>query len=128
MIKLKRAYEPQDASDGVRFLVERLWPRGKKKSDLRLDGWLKDVAPSTDLRKWFAHDPAKWAEFQHRYFAELDSKPEAWQQIAETARHGIVTLIFSSHDSEHNNARALKGYLEQKLRRHTGAGYPKKAA
>lgn len=128
MIKLKRAYDPENANDGVRFLVERLWPRGIKKTDLRLDGWLKEVAPSTELRKWFAHDPAKWAEFQRRYFAELKSRPGAWQQILEKARRGNVTLIYSSRDSEHNNACALKKYLELKLSRRAGGHAPEKAA
>jgi len=128
MIKLKRAYDPPATSDGLRFLVERLWPRGKKKSDLPLESWRKDVAPSTELRKWFSHDPAKWPQFQERYFAELDSRPEAYEQILAAARHRTVTLIYSSHDTEHNNAVALKQYLERKLqRRITGASHRKAA-
>jgi uncharacterized protein YeaO (DUF488 family) len=91
--------------------VERLWPRGVKKTDLRLDAWLKDVAPSTELRQWFSHDPKKWSEFQRRYFAELDSHPEACEPIRSAARHGSVTLIYSSHDTGHNNAVVLKQYL-----------------
>ena len=82
-----------------------------KKTDLRLDAWLKDVAPSATLRRWFSHDPKKWSEFQQRYFAELDSHPEACEPIRNAARHGRVTLIYSSHDTEHNNAVALKEYL-----------------
>jgi uncharacterized protein YeaO (DUF488 family) len=117
MIRLKRARDQAEESDGVRFLVERLWPRGVRKSDLLLDGWLKDVAPSTALRKWFAHDPSKWVEFQRRYFAELNAHPSAWKPILEAARHDAVMLIYSSHDAEHNNALALKTYLEQKLLR-----------
>jgi len=114
MIRIKRVYEPASAEDGPRLLVERLWPRGVKKANLKLDGWLKDVAPSTELRKWFNHDPAKWKEFQRRYRAELDQHPEAWQPILEPARHGGVTLLFSSHDEAHNNAVVLKAFLETK--------------
>ncbi len=112
-ISVKRAYDPVSSDDGTRFLVERLWPRGIKKEALRLDGWLKDVAPSTELRKWFSHDPAKWKEFQRKYFAELDKSPEALEPILAAARKGRITLIFSSHDIVHNNAVALKSYLEK---------------
>lgn len=114
MIQLKRVYEPASHEDGGRFLVERLWPRGIKKADLEMDEWLKDAAPSTELRKWFNHDPAKWKEFQRRYFVELDAKREAWQPIAEAAHSRTVTLLYSSHDAEHNNALALKIYLDDK--------------
>lgn len=114
MIHLKRVYEPAAKEDGHRFLVERLWPRGIKKDALHFDAWLKDVAPSTELRQWFAHDPRKWQEFQRRYFAELDSKPEAVQPIRKAMLAGAVTLLFSSHDLEHNNAVALKEYLSHK--------------
>ena len=113
MVFLKRVYEPAASKDGVRFLVERLWPRGIKKEALRLDAWLKDVAPSTELRQWFAHDPAKWNEFQRKYFAELDSHAEALEPIRKAMRKGAVTLLFSSHDGEHNNAVALKAYLSR---------------
>ena len=85
MITLKRAYDPVSATDGTRYLVERLWPRGVQKAKLRIDGWLKDVAPSTELRKWFSHDPARWDEFRRRYFRELDSEPEAWRPIVSAA-------------------------------------------
>jgi uncharacterized protein YeaO (DUF488 family) len=112
---LKRVYDKAAPEAGVRFLVERLWPRGIKKTDLRLDDWLKDVAPSAALRRWFAHDPKKWAEFQQRYFAELDSHPEACEQIRSAARRGRVTLVYSSHDTEHNNAVALKEYLNARM-------------
>ncbi len=112
MIQLKRAYDPASSHDGRRFLVERLWPRGIRKEDLLLDEWIKDAAPSTELRKWFQHDPAKWKEFQRRYFTELDSRSEVLAPILKAAQHGRVTLIFSSHDAEHNNAVALKSYLE----------------
>ena len=115
MIQTKRIYGQLGADDGPRLLVERLWPRGIRKDALRLDGWPKDVAPSDALRRWFRHDPAKWEEFQRRYFAELDSKPGTWQPILEAARHGNVTLLYSARDTEHNNAVALRRYLEEKL-------------
>ena len=113
MIQVKRAYEPAAKSDGKRFLVDRLWPRGVTKESLRLEAWLKDVAPSDDLRRWFGHQPAKWDEFRRRYFAELDARPEAWQPIFESARRGNVTLLYGARDVEHNNAVALKEYLEK---------------
>lgn len=115
MISLKRAYDPVHASDGRRFLVERLWPRGVKKPALRIADWLKDVAPSSQLRKWFSHDPAKWDEFRRRYFAELNAHRDVLQPLLEAAKLGKVTLVYSSHDQEHNNAVALKEYLESKL-------------
>ena len=111
MIKLKRVYEPASLDDGVRILVERLWPRGIKKDALKLDTWLKDVAPSDGLRRWFAHDPRKWNGFRDRYFGELDANPKTWESVAKAARRGRVTLIYSSRDTEHNNAVALKDYL-----------------
>ena len=117
MLKLKRAYEPEARSDGTRILVERLWPRGLSRKTLHIDAWLKDVAPSTGLRQWFSHDPEKWPRFRARYFQELDAKPEAWRPIATAARRGTVTLIYSSRDTTHNNAVALKEYLERKMRR-----------
>ncbi len=88
MIQLERAYDAESSAYGTRFLVERLWPRAVKKSALKLESWLKDVAPSTTLRKWFNHDPAKWDEFRHRYFDELKANPQAWQPILQAARHG----------------------------------------
>ena len=115
MILLKRAYDRASPKDGKRFLVERLWPRGVKKSELPLDGWLKDVAPSTELRKWFSHDPEKWSEFRRRYRAELQHNPEAWNPLLHAARHGTITLIFSSHDLEHNNAVVLQEFLESRM-------------
>ena len=117
MIALKRAYDRISAADGTRFLVERLWPRGVHKAKLRIDGWLKDVAPSTELRKWFNHDPDRWDEFRRRYFGELDSEPDAWRPIVSAARRGRVTLVYSSHDTDHNNAVALREYLQRKVRR-----------
>jgi uncharacterized protein YeaO (DUF488 family) len=110
-INVKRVYDAVSTSDGTRFLVERLWPRGVKKTTLRVDGWLKDVAPSTELRQWFRHDPAKWDEFRRRYFRQLSASPDEWSPIIESARHGAVTLIYSSHDTEHNNAVALQEFI-----------------
>ena len=124
MITLKRAYDPVSATDGIRYLVERLWPRGVQKARLRIAAWLKDVAPSTALRKWFSHDPARWDEFRRRYVRELDSKPEVWRPIVSAARRGRVTLVYSSHDTDHNNAVALQEYLQKKARR---SPIPKKA-
>jgi uncharacterized protein YeaO (DUF488 family) len=115
MIQVKRAYAPYSPSDGSRFLVDRLWPRGMSKEALQLDGWLKDVAPSEALRRWFGHEPAKWEEFRRRYFVELAGKPEAWQPILQAASRDNVTLLYSARDTEHNNAVALKTYLEEQL-------------
>lgn len=118
-MRLKRAYEPASPEDGRRFLVERLWPRGVKKSSLPLYAWLKEAAPSDSLRRWFGHDPNKWDEFRRRYFRELDKRSGVWEAILEAAENGKVTLIYSSHDTEHNNAVALKEYLEVKLQNYT---------
>ncbi len=115
MLKTKRAYEPAERSDGTRFLVDRLWPRGIKKEKLEMEVWLKDVAPSPDLRKWFAHDPTKWQEFQKRYRAELEDNPDAWKPILEAAKHGDVTLLYSARDTEHNSAVLFKAFLEEHL-------------
>ena len=111
-IELKRAYEPSNPEDGTRFLVERLWPRGVKKTELKIDAWLKDAAPSDGLRRWFAHDPKKWLEFRRRYFVELKGHPEAIDSIRSAMARGRVTLIYSARDERHNNAVALKEYLE----------------
>ncbi len=119
MIKLERAYDSESATGGARFLVERLWPRGVKKTSLKIESWLKDVAPSTELRKWFSHDPAKWDEFRRRYFEELKANPDAWQPLLQAARRGTVTLVYSSHDTEHNNAVALEEFLKGHLRKKT---------
>ena len=116
MIQLKPAYDPASPRDGARFLVERLWPRGVKKTSLKIKSWLKEAGPSTELRKWFSHDPAKWDKFRSRYFEELNANPNTWQPIMEAARHGTVTLIYSSHDTEHNNAVALQQFLQRHLR------------
>jgi uncharacterized protein YeaO (DUF488 family) len=117
MIRLKRVYDPVSPTDGTRFLVERLWPRGVSKARLRIDAWLKEVGPSTRLRQWFNHDPDKWDEFRRRYFRELGTLREAWQPIVSSARRGRVTLIYSSRDTQHNNAVALQEFLRRKARR-----------
>jgi uncharacterized protein YeaO (DUF488 family) len=117
MLKLKRAYEPVSKADGTRFLVERLWPRGLSKARVHVDAWAKDVGPSTELRKWFSHDPERWPQFKRRYFRELDTRPEAWQPILSKARRGVVTLVYSSRDAVHNNAVALQEYLRARAGR-----------
>lgn len=117
MLKIKRAYEDAQRGDGIRFLVDRLWPRGIKKEELQMNAWLKDVAPSPELRRWFGHDPARWQEFQQRYRAELETNPEAWEPILEAARQGEVTLLYSARDTEHNSALLLKSFLEERLRK-----------
>lgn len=115
MIQTKRVYEPRQRGDGTRFLVERLWPRGIKKEDLHAKSWVKEVAPSDELRRWFNHDPKKWTAFKRRYAAELNKKSAAWQPLLRGARKGTVTLLYSARDTEHNNAVVLKAYLEKKL-------------
>lgn len=115
MIRVKRAYEPASKSDGERFLVDRLWPRGVKKEALRLAGWTKEIAPSNVLRQWFNHDPAKWADFQKRYQAELNKHPQACEPLLLAARRGDVTLLFGARDAKHNNAVVLKDYLRARL-------------
>lgn len=114
-IKLKRAYDAPARDDGARFLVERLWPRGIRKSDLPLDGWLKDVAPSTELRRWFAHDPRKWSEFRRRYRLELRQKPASLEPLVAAARKGPTTLVYGARDTEHNAAVVLRDHLVVKL-------------
>jgi uncharacterized protein YeaO (DUF488 family) len=113
---VKRVYEAASAEDGKRVLVERLWPRGKKKEDLPLDEWRKDVAPSQELRTWYAHDLARWEEFQRRYRAELLANPSGWQPLLEAGRQGKVTLLYSAHDEEHNSAVLLKTFLENQAK------------
>src|SRR5580704_6271830 len=117
VIQIKRVYDPSAKDDGARFLVERLWPRGMKKEALQMDAWCKDLAPSDVLRRWFSHDPVKWKEFQRRYQAELGRNPVACQPLFDAANQGNITLLYSAHDTEHNSARALKSYLEERLRR-----------
>lgn len=115
MIQIKRVYEAPARGDGARFLVERLWPRGLKKEELDARAWLKEVAPSAALRQWFAHDPSKWSAFKRKYFSELDKNATSWAPLLQAARRGNVTLLYSARDTEHNNAIALKTYLDQKL-------------
>ena len=115
MIRLKRAYEPATNDDGVRILVERLWPRGVKKSRLKLDNWFKEVAPSADLRKWFGHDPKRWPEFRHRYLTELGAHRAAWQPLLSAARRGRVTFVYAAHDVARNGAVVLKAFLDRRL-------------
>ncbi len=112
MIKVKRAYRPPKADDGFRVLVERLWPRGLSKSDVALNLWLKEVAPSPGLRKWFGHDPKKWEEFCRRYWAELADRQEEVRLLQEKTGEGDLTLVYGARDEEHNAAVALKLYLE----------------
>ena len=116
MIKIKRVYEPVTPADGERYLIERLWPRGIKKEGLKLKVWLKDIAPSTELRQWFAHDPIKWAEFRRRYMKELTSDAAALRPLIAAARRGTVTLLYSARDTEHNSALVLLAFLEKKLK------------
>lgn len=113
MIQIKRVYEPVAKEDGKRFLIERLWPRGIKKEALHMTAWIKDAAPTKELREWFSHDPAKWKEFQRRYRAELKKLPDALRPLLEAAHDGHVTLLFSSHDTEHNNAVVLRDFLAE---------------
>ena len=110
-IQVKRVYDPPAKADGYRVLVDRLWPRGLTKQEARIDQWLKEIAPSTSLRKWFKHDPDKWKEFKKRYAAELDDQREHVKQLVRAARKQTVTLLFGAKDTEHNNAVALKEYL-----------------
>lgn len=112
MIKLKRIYEKPLKEDGFRILVERLWPRGFTKGRAAINLWLKDIAPSSELRKWFGHDPARWEEFRNRYWAELTEKKELIASLKQKSKQGTVTLIYSSSDEKHNSAVALKMFLE----------------
>ena len=112
-IVIKRAYEPAQAADGYRVLVDRLWPRGLTKEKLKLDVWMKEVAPSNELRKEFHNRPEKWAEFQGQYDAELRAQGELISELRRKARSGTVTLVYAARDEAHNNAAALKKYLEK---------------
>jgi uncharacterized protein YeaO (DUF488 family) len=114
VIRLKRAYDTPSREDGERVLVERLWPRGVSKAEARLDGWLKDLAPSTELRKWFGHDPAKWEGFERRYREELFGREEALQELRRKAKRGTVTLVYAARDEEHNGAIVLKRVLDKR--------------
>ena len=115
-LRVKRVYDAAATEDGVRFLVDRLWPRGLKKEKAKVDLWLKEVAPTDGLRRWFGHDPKRWAEFQKRYIAELNGHPNAWKPILEACRTSVVTLLYGARDTERNNAIVLRNYLVAKLR------------
>jgi uncharacterized protein YeaO (DUF488 family) len=110
--RIKRAYENAARGDGIRVLVDRIWPRGVSKNDAKIDQWRKEIAPSTALRKWFGHDPARWAEFKRRYFKELATQRELLAELREMANSKTVTLVFGAKDAEHSQAAALKEYLE----------------
>jgi uncharacterized protein YeaO (DUF488 family) len=112
MIRIQRVYETPPNQKGSRFLVDRLWPRGIKKENLNLKGWLKEVAPSQQLRQWFGHDPKRWNEFRLKYFSELDKKPESWQPLLDASRDGDIILLYGAKEEKFNNALALKEYLE----------------
>src|SRR5262249_41626342 len=110
-VQVKRVYEPPSGDDGIRVLVDRLWPRGLSKPKASVDLWLKDLAPSVRLRRWFNHDPTRWAEFKQRYAEELDAKTTAVAALMGASRRGRVTLLFGARDTQHNNATALHAYL-----------------
>ena len=114
MIRLKRAYDEPSKQDGMRILVERLWPRGVSKEKAAFDLWLKDLAPSTELRKWYGHDPEKWDEFRKRYWSELGEKGDLLMLLKHRTTEGTVTFVFAASDEERNSAVALKEYLEKK--------------
>ncbi len=113
-LQVKRVYDTPSKEDGKRLLVDRVWPRGLSKEEAKIDEWLRDFAPSTELRKWFGHDPARWTQFQRRYYAELDEKPDVRKTILPSKTKGTVTLVFGAKDIEHNNAVALKNYLQHR--------------
>ncbi len=117
MFKLKRAYEKPSGDDGTRILVERLWPRGLTKERAAIDLWLKDVAPSPELRQWFGHDPARWQQFQERYRKELRGKKDAVELLKQKSKKGPVTLVYAARDEKHNGALVLKKVLDRKDRR-----------
>jgi len=115
-IRLKRAYEPPSKADGTRVLIDRLWPRGVTKAKAAIDHWFRDLAPSTELRKWFGHDPARWIEFRRRYTAELMQHGEQLDELLQMAAEGPVTLIYGAHDEQHNDAVVLKDVLVGRAR------------
>ena len=116
MIRIKRTYEPRAHGDGRRILVERLWPRGMRKEALQVHAWIKEVAPSTQLRQWFGHRPERWREFRRRYKKELRANADAWSPILDASKRGTVTLLYSAHDLEHNGAVVLREYLMERSR------------
>lgn len=113
MIKVKRVYDPPAKDDGMRILIDRLWPRGLRKDEAAIAEWMKEIAPSDELRKWFGHDPEKWQEFRKKYKEELRAKPELIKRLKAESKKGTLTLLFSARDIEHNNAVALKEVLER---------------
>lgn len=117
MLKIKRAYDPFSPDDSRRILVDRLWPRGIKKTGAHIDEWMKDIAPSPELRKWYGHDPAKWEEFRKKYKNELKGKPELIKRLKSEAAKGTVTLLFAAKDAEHANAAVLKEVLKPAARK-----------
>jgi uncharacterized protein YeaO (DUF488 family) len=114
-IRLKRVYDAPEKSDGCRILVDRLWPRGLTKEKAQVDLWAKEIAPSTELRKWYAHDPEKWPELKRRYAAELDANPEQLEAIMKEVKKGVVTFLFASKEERFNSAVALKEYIERTI-------------
>lgn len=112
-VKIKRVYKQPTVDDGQRILIDRLWPRGLTKEKARVDLWLKDIAPSTELRAWFGHDPTKWSEFQRRYQKELESNAEVVTQLCKVLKSGPATLVYGAKDEVHNDAVVLKAYLER---------------
>jgi uncharacterized protein YeaO (DUF488 family) len=120
MIRLKRVYEPPSSKDGSRILVERLWPRGVTKAAAAIDLWMKEIAPSAELRKWFGHDPSRWKQFEQRYWKELRDNPEAVKELRRACAGRVVTFVYAAHDEEHNGALALKKFLERRRRRKPG--------
>lgn len=114
-IGISRAYDPPGGGEGARYLVDRVWPRGVTKDALGIEQWLRDVAPSTELRRWFGHDPERWEAFVERYHAELDANPTAWEPLLEAASRGAITLVYGARDPEHNQAVVLRDYLKSKL-------------
>jgi uncharacterized protein YeaO (DUF488 family) len=122
MLRIKRTYDPPARGDGRRILVERLWPRGMKKEAVAADAWMKEVAPSTQLRQWFGHQEERWEEFRRRYRKELAAHPEAWEPILDAEEHGTVTLLYSAHDVLHNGAVVLREYLVERQARRPRRG------
>jgi uncharacterized protein YeaO (DUF488 family) len=121
MLRIKRTYDPPARGDGRRILVERLWPRGMRKEAVAADAWMKEVAPSGQLRQWFSHQVQRWQEFRRRYWEELDANPGAWEPILDAEKRGTVTLLYSAHDVLHNGAVVLRDYLLERQ-----AGHPRR--
>ncbi len=127
MIRIERVYGAPASAPGARFLVDRLWPRGIGKDALRIDAWVPEAGPSHELRRWFGHRKERWDEFRRRYFAELEARPTAWEPILSAARHGDVALLYGARDTEHNQAVALKEFLEARLKPRRSSGGRKAA-